>query len=74
MSHRGVTLTEILALVLDPSGRDVFAGNYQVLERIDIDLLGEIAMEGQVRMWDRCGYAHPEKGVNEEVLEKIGIT
>ena len=58
----------------DPSRRDVFAGNYQVLERIGIDLLGEIAMKGRVWMWDRCGYAHPKKDSNDQVLEKIGIT
>ena len=32
---------ERLASVSDPSGRDVFAGNNQVLERIGIDLLGD---------------------------------
>ena len=37
---------ERLALVSDPSGRDVFARNNQVLERIGINLLGEIAMKG----------------------------
>ena len=42
---------EGLALVLDPSRRDVFAGNNQVLERIGIDLLRKIAMVGRVRDW-----------------------
>ena len=37
-----------LASVLDPSRRDVIAWNSQVLERIGIDLLGKIAMNGQV--------------------------
>ena len=37
---------ERLALVLDLSGRDVIARNSQVLERIGIELLGKIAMEG----------------------------
>ena len=40
-----------LASVLVPSKRDVMAGNSQVLERIGIDLLGKIAMDGQVRDW-----------------------
>ena len=35
----------------DPSGRDVIAGNSQVLEGIGIGLLGKIAMECQVRIW-----------------------
>ena len=34
-----------LASMLVPSGRDVMAGNSQVLERIGIDLLGKIAMD-----------------------------
>ena len=58
----------------DPSGRDVFAGNNQVLERIGIGLLGEIAMNGRVWIWDRCGYAHPKKDFNDQVLQKIDIT
>ena len=40
-----------LALVSDPSGRDVKVGNSQVLDRIDIDLLGKLAMKGQVQIW-----------------------
>ena len=39
----------------DPSGRDVIAWNSQVLERIGIDLLGKIAMDG--RVWDWIGMA-----------------
>ena len=35
----------------DPSGRDVKVWNSQVLDRIGIDLLGKIAMEGQVWIW-----------------------
>ena len=35
----------------DPSGRDVIAWNSQVLERIGIDLLGKIAMNGRVLVW-----------------------
>ena len=34
-----------------PSGRDVMAGNSQVLERIGIDLQGKIAMGDEVRDW-----------------------
>ena len=37
---------ERLALVLVPSGRDVKAGNSQVLERIGIHLLEKIAKNG----------------------------
>ena len=40
-----------LALVSVPSGRDVMARNSQVLERIGIDLLGKIAMDGRVQDW-----------------------
>ena len=36
-----------LALVLDPSGRDVFVGNNQVLEGIGLDFLGDIAMKAE---------------------------
>ena len=36
---------ERLALVLDLSERDVFAGNNQVLEGILLDFLGDIAMK-----------------------------
>ena len=57
-----------------PSGRDVFAGNNQVLERIGIDLLGEIAMKGRVRIGDRCDYVCLERDFNDQVLEKIGST
>ena len=35
----------------DPSGRDVIAWNSEVLERIGIDFLGKIAMDGHVRDW-----------------------
>ena len=38
---------ERLALVLVPSGRDVRAGNSQVLERIGIHLLGKIFRNGE---------------------------
>ena len=40
-----------LASVLDSSERDVNAWNSQVLEGIGIDLLGKIAMNGQVQNW-----------------------
>ena len=40
-----------LASVSDPSGRDVKVWNSQVLDRIDIDLLGRLAMKDQVRIW-----------------------
>ena len=46
-------------------GGMTFAGNNQVLERIGIDLRGKIAMEGRVLIWDRCGYACPEKDGND---------
>ena len=46
---------ERLASVSDPSGRDVKVWNSQVLDRIDIDLLGRLAMKGQVRDWIGCG-------------------
>ena len=42
---------ERLALVSDPSERDVKVWNSQVLDRIDIDLLGRLAMKGRVRIW-----------------------
>ena len=35
----------------DPSKRDVFARNNQVLDRIGIELLGKIAMDGRVQDW-----------------------
>ena len=38
-------------MVSIPSGRDVTVGNSQVLERIGIDLLGKIAMDGRVQEW-----------------------
>ena len=44
-----------LVSVSVPSKRDVMAGNRRVLERIGIDLLGKIAMDGQV--WDWIGVA-----------------
>ena len=34
-------------MVLDRSKRDVFAGNNQVLERIGLDFLGDIAMKAE---------------------------
>ena len=37
--------------MLDPSGRDVFARSNQVLERIGIELLGKITMDGRVQDW-----------------------
>ena len=39
----GKTLTSML----DPGTRDVFAGNNQVLERIGLDFLGDIAMKAK---------------------------
>ena len=38
-------VSERLSSVLDPSGRDVFVGNTQVLKGIGIDFLGDIAMK-----------------------------
>ena len=63
-----------LASVSDPSGRDVKVWNSQVLVRMDIDLLGRLAMEGRVRDWIGRGYTCPEKDGNDWILEKIGIT
>ena len=40
-----------LSLMSDPSGRDVKLWNSQVLDRIDIDLLGKLAMKGRVQIW-----------------------
>ena len=40
-----------LASVSDPSERDVKVWNSRVLDRMDIDLLGRLAMEGRVRDW-----------------------
>ena len=63
-----------LASVLDRSGRDVKVGNSRVLDRMDIDLLGRLAMEGRVRDWIDHGYTCCEKDGNDQILEKIGIT
>ena len=57
-----------LASVLDPSGRDVKVWNSRVLDTIDIDLLGRLAMEGQVQDWIGCGQTCPEKDGNDQVL------
>ena len=40
-----------LALVSDPSERDVNVGNSQVLDRSDFDLLGKLARKDRVRIW-----------------------
>ena len=40
-----------LALVLDPSGRDVNVWNSQVLDRMDIDLLERLAKKGRFLDW-----------------------
>ena len=40
-----------LASMSNPSRRDVKVWNSQVLDRMDIDLLGRLAMEGRVRIW-----------------------
>ena len=58
----------------DPSGRDVKVWNSRVLDRMDIDLLGRLAMKGRVRDRIGCGYTCPEKDGNDRILEKIGIT
>ena len=42
---------ERLASVSDPSGRDVKVWNSPILDRIDIDLLGRLAMKGRVWIW-----------------------
>ena len=42
---------ERLASVSVPSERDSNIWNSQVLDRIDFDLLGKLAMEGQVWIW-----------------------
>ena len=52
-------------MVLDPGGRDVITWNSQVLERIGIELLGKIAMNGQVWVW---------KGVAMLVLRRMAMT
>ena len=56
---------ERLASVSDPSGRDVKVWNSQVLDRMDIDLVGRLAMEGRVRDWICCGYTCLEKDGND---------
>ena len=61
-------------MVSDPSRRDVFAVNNQVLEGIGIDFLGNIIMKAEFIIGDRCGYSCPKKDFNDQVLEKIGIT
>ena len=58
----------------DPSRRDVKVWNSRVLDRMDIDLLGRLAMEGRVRDWIGCGYTCPEKDGDDPILKKIGIT
>ena len=52
-------------MVSDPSKRDVKAWNNQVLDMIGIDLLGKIAMEGQVWIWI---------GVARLVLRRMAMT
>ena len=56
--------------MLDPSERDVKVWNTQVLDRMDIDLLGRLAMEGQV--WDLIvhGYTCLEKDGNDQILRR----
>ena len=44
-----------LASVLDPGGKDVNVGNSQVLDRIDFDLVGELAKTNRVQI--RIGVA-----------------
>ena len=56
--------------MLDPSGRDVKVWNSRVLDMMDIDLLGRLAMEGQVRDWIGCGYTYPEKDGNDQILRR----
>ena len=60
--------------MLDPSKRDVKVWNSLVLDRMDIDLLGRLAMEGQVRDWIGRSYTCPKKDGNDRILKKIGIT
>ena len=57
---------ERLASVLVPSGRDVKAGNSQVLERVGIHLLGKIVKNDMTILVVKRGW-------NDQVLEKIGI-
>ena len=63
-----------LALVSNPRGRDIKVWNSRVLDRMDIDLLGRLAMEGQVWDWIGHGYTCRKKDGNDQILEKIGIT
>ena len=58
----------------EPSKRDVKVWNSRVLDRMDIDLLGRLAMEFRVQDWIGHGYTCPEKDGNDRILEKIGIT
>ena len=51
--------------MLDPSGRDVFVGNNQVLEGIGLDLLGDIVMKA------KSGFGI---GVALLVLRRISMT
>ena len=44
-----------LASVSNTSGRDVKVGDSQVLDRIEIDLLGKLAMKGRVQIWINFG-------------------
>ena len=60
--------------MLEPSGRDVKLWNSQVLDRIDIDLLGKVSHGRRSLDLDRFGYTCPEKDGNDQILEKIGIT
>ena len=45
----------------DPSRRDVKVRNSQVLDRIDIDLLGKVSHGRPSPDLDRFGYTCPEK-------------
>ena len=62
-----------LALVSEPSVRDVFAGNNQVLQGIGIDFLGDIAMKAESRFGIGVAMLVVKKNFNDQVLEKIGI-
>ena len=62
-----------LASVSDPSKRDVKVWNSQVLDRIDVDLLGKVSHGRRSPDLDRFGYTCPEKNGNDQILEKIGI-
>ena len=61
-------------MVSNLSGRDVFARNNQVLERIGIDLLGEIVMKAESGFRIGVAMLIPKKDFNDQVLERIGIT